>query len=82
MAFNIAKEKKKNSNIMHYYVFILQLKEALSDAQKNASLLTEYHALYELQRKRLEKQVVMLTDEKELWSTAAYSLALKVKMFY
>jgi hypothetical protein len=44
--------------------------------------LTEYHALYELQRKRLEKQVVMLTDEKELWSTAAYSLALKVKMFY
>jgi hypothetical protein len=24
----------------------------------------------------------MLTDEKELWSTAAYSLALKVKMFY
>ena len=54
------------------------LKEALSDAQKNASLLTEYHALYELQRKRLEKQVVMLTDEKELWSTAAYSLALKV----
>ena len=60
----------------------MQLKEALSDAQKNASLLTEYHALYELQRKRLEKQVVMLTDEKELWSTAAYSLALKVKMCY
>ncbi|XP_052091532.1 axonemal dynein light chain domain-containing protein 1-like isoform X2 [Mytilus californianus] len=54
------------------------LKEALSEAQKNASLLSEYHGLYELQRKRLEKQVSMLTDERELWSNAAYSLALKV----
>lgn len=54
------------------------LKEALSEAQKNASLLSEYHGLYELQRRRLEKQVSMLTDERELWSNAAYSLALKV----
>ncbi|XP_071115667.1 axonemal dynein light chain domain-containing protein 1-like [Haliotis cracherodii] len=54
------------------------LKTALGDAQKNASLLAEYHDLYELQRRRLERQVFMLSDERELWSTAAYSLALKV----
>ncbi|ELU17826.1 hypothetical protein CAPTEDRAFT_221957 [Capitella teleta] len=54
------------------------LKSALSESQKNASLLTEYHALYELQRKRLEKQVSLLAGEKEVWSSAAYSLALKV----
>ncbi len=55
-----------------------QLKAALRDAQKNSSLLAEYHDLYELQRKRLEKQVSVLSDEKELWSSTAYALALKV----
>ncbi|XP_062611821.1 axonemal dynein light chain domain-containing protein 1-like isoform X3 [Saccostrea cucullata] len=54
------------------------LKTALSEAQKNASLLAEYHDLYELQRKRLETSVNLLTEERELWSNAAYSLALKV----
>lgn len=54
------------------------LKTALSEAQKNASLLAEYHDLYELQRKRLETSVHLLTEERELWSNAAYSLALKV----
>ena len=51
---------------------------ALAESQKNASLLAEYHDLYELQRKRLETQVFMLAEEKDVWSTAAYSLALKV----
>lgn len=54
------------------------LKAALNEAHKNASLLTEYHELYELQRKRLETQVAMLTDEREIWSTSAYCLAMKV----
>lgn len=57
----------------------MQLKTALAESQKNAGLLAEYHMLYELQRKRLEKQVGMLAEEKEIWSTAAYSLALKVR---
>ena len=55
-----------------------QLKAALNESRKNASLLAEYHALYELQRKRLEKQASMMAGEKEIWSSAAYSLALKV----
>ena len=41
-------------------------------------MLAEYHDLYELQRKRLEFVVAQLTNEKELWSVAAYCLALKV----
>ena len=55
-----------------------QLEKALGDAQKNASLLEEYHELYELQRKRLEKSILLLTDEREVWTKAAYSIALKV----
>ena len=43
------------------------------------SLLSEYHELYELQRKRLETQVTNLAVERELWSAAAYNLALKVR---
>ncbi|KAL3870210.1 hypothetical protein ACJMK2_038289, partial [Sinanodonta woodiana] len=54
------------------------LKFALKEAEKNASLLAEYHELYELQRKRLEGQVFILTDEREIWSNAAYCLAMKV----
>lgn len=54
------------------------LKSALAESQKNAGLLAEYHELYELQRRRLEGQLASLGTEKEIWSTAAYSLALKV----
>ncbi|XP_078605454.1 axonemal dynein light chain domain-containing protein 1-like isoform X2 [Branchiostoma floridae x Branchiostoma japonicum] len=51
---------------------------ALTESEKNASLLSEYHDLYELQRRRLETHVIQLSEERELWSTAAYNLALKV----
>ena len=36
-----------------------ELNEALRESEKNASLLAEYHELYELQRKRLEFQICM-----------------------
>ena len=42
------------------------------------SLLAEYHALYELQRKRLEDQVSNLTFERDLWQQASYDLAQRV----
>ncbi|CAF1214104.1 unnamed protein product [Rotaria sordida] len=54
------------------------LQTALTDSQKNASLLTEYHELYDLQRKRLEKQIIVIASEKELWRGAAHTIALKV----
>ena len=62
----------------NYVLLCLQLRAALAESGKNSSLLAEYHDLYELQRNRLEKNVKILSDEKEIWSTAAYSLALKV----
>lgn len=55
-----------------------ELKEALADSKKNADLMSEYHDLYELQRKRMEKDMTVLYGEKETWSQAAFSLALKV----
>ncbi|CAF3964124.1 unnamed protein product [Rotaria sp. Silwood2] len=54
------------------------LQTALTESQKNASLLTEYHELYDLQRKRLEKQINVIASEKELWRGAAHTIALKV----
>ncbi|CAF3331691.1 unnamed protein product [Rotaria socialis] len=54
------------------------LQQALTESQKNASLLTEYHELYDLQRKRLEKQISLIASEKELWRGAAHTIALKV----
>ncbi|CAF4449851.1 unnamed protein product, partial [Rotaria sp. Silwood2] len=53
------------------------LQTALTESQKNASLLTEYHELYDLQRKRLEKQINVIASEKELWRGAAHTIALK-----
>lgn len=44
----------------------------------SSSLLEEYRDLYELQRRRLEEQVLLLAQERDIWSSAAYDLALKV----
>ncbi|KFQ28385.1 Axonemal dynein light chain domain-containing protein 1, partial [Merops nubicus] len=55
-----------------------ELAAAMQEDKENAKLLEEYHALYELQRKRLEGQVLLLAQERDLWSSAAYDLALKI----
>ncbi|KAG8548088.1 hypothetical protein GDO81_026739, partial [Engystomops pustulosus] len=55
-----------------------ELAKALNNAKKNANLLEEYRELYELQRSRLEKQLLHLTEERDLWSSATYRLARKV----
>uniref|UniRef100_A0A803TEI6 Axonemal dynein light chain domain containing 1 n=1 Tax=Anolis carolinensis TaxID=28377 RepID=A0A803TEI6_ANOCA len=54
-----------------------ELSKAILDSEMNANFLDEYRQLYELQRRRLEAQIQQLTHEKELWSSAAYDLALK-----
>lgn len=43
-----------------------------------SSTVQEFHELYEMQRRRLENQVVRLTEERDLWSKVTYSLTLKV----
>uniref|UniRef100_A0A8C7E593 Axonemal dynein light chain domain containing 1 n=1 Tax=Naja naja TaxID=35670 RepID=A0A8C7E593_NAJNA len=55
-----------------------ELARAVKESEMNANLLDEYRELYELQRARLEAQIHQLTLEKELWSNAAYDIALKV----
>ncbi|XP_074858847.1 axonemal dynein light chain domain-containing protein 1 [Carettochelys insculpta] len=55
-----------------------ELADAVRDAELNANLVEDYRELYELQRARLEAQLLQLTQEKEIWSSAAYDLAMKV----
>ncbi|NXX58455.1 AXDN1 protein, partial [Scopus umbretta] len=55
-----------------------ELATAMQEAKANANLLEEYRELYELQRRRLEKQVLLLAQERDVWSSAAYDLALKI----
>ena len=59
-----------------------ELSQALSESEKNAGLLAEYHELYELQRRRLEGVTLKISSEKELWQQTAYDLALKVASEY
>ncbi|KFP21303.1 Axonemal dynein light chain domain-containing protein 1, partial [Egretta garzetta] len=55
-----------------------ELAAAMQEAKVNANLLEEYRDLYELQRRRLEEQVLLLAQERDIWSSAAYDLALKI----
>ncbi len=40
--------------------------------------MKEYHEVYELQRRRLEKTIETITEEREIWIKASYSIATKV----
>ncbi|KFP01622.1 Axonemal dynein light chain domain-containing protein 1, partial [Calypte anna] len=55
-----------------------ELAAAILEAEAKADLLKEYRDLYELQRRRLEEQVVLLAQERDIWTSAAYGLALKI----
>lgn len=44
----------------------------------SSSLLEEYRELYELQRRRLEQQILLLAQERDIWISAACDLAMKV----
>lgn len=54
------------------------LAQALLEAEKNAKLVEEYHDLYTLQRGRMENDIKQLMEERDIWSSATYELALKV----
>ncbi|NXN75153.1 AXDN1 protein, partial [Himantopus himantopus] len=55
-----------------------ELAAAMQEAKANVNLLEEYRELYELQRRRLEEQVLLLAQERDIWSAAVYDLALKI----
>ncbi|NWI24722.1 AXDN1 protein, partial [Sula dactylatra] len=55
-----------------------ELATAMQETKANTNLLEEYRELYELQRRRLEEQVRLLAQERDVWSSAACDLALKI----
>ncbi|KAF3690727.1 Axonemal dynein light chain domain-containing protein 1 [Channa argus] len=55
-----------------------QLAEALNQTLTNADVLQGYHELYELQRNRLEAQLLQMIEERDYWSQHTLCLALKV----
>ncbi|XP_041647909.1 axonemal dynein light chain domain-containing protein 1 isoform X2 [Cheilinus undulatus] len=55
-----------------------QLAGALNQTNTSADVVQGYHELYELQRTRLEAQVLQMTEERDCWSHLTFCLALKV----
>ncbi|XP_042729840.1 axonemal dynein light chain domain-containing protein 1 [Lagopus leucura] len=55
-----------------------ELAAAMQEAEANANLLEQYRELYELQRRRLEDQVLVVSQERDIWSSAACNLALMI----
>ncbi|KAG7230613.1 hypothetical protein INR49_025330 [Caranx melampygus] len=55
-----------------------QLAEALEQTHTNSDVVQGYHELYELQRGRLESQLLQMTEERDCWSQRTVCLALKV----
>lgn len=45
-----------------------ELAQALSQSQNNAEVVERYHELYELQRSRLNTQMLQMAQERDLWS--------------
>ncbi|GAA6235312.1 axonemal dynein light chain domain-containing protein 1 isoform X1 [Lates japonicus] len=74
------------SKIRDHDVFVSQqaehahrhLTEALNQTHTNSDVVQGYHELYELQRGRLEAQLLQIMDERDCWSQLTFCLALKV----
>ncbi|XP_032382037.1 axonemal dynein light chain domain-containing protein 1 isoform X2 [Etheostoma spectabile] len=56
----------------------LQLAGELEQTHTNSHVVQGYHELYELQRGRLEAQLLQMTEERDGWSKLTFCLALKV----
>ncbi|XP_070765582.1 axonemal dynein light chain domain-containing protein 1 [Enoplosus armatus] len=55
-----------------------QLAGDLDQTHTNTDVVKGYHELYELQRGRLEAQLLQMTEERDYWSQLTFCLALKV----
>ncbi|KAK1896799.1 Axonemal dynein light chain domain containing protein 1 [Dissostichus eleginoides] len=55
-----------------------QLAGALEQTNINSDVVQGYHELYDLQRGRLEAQLLQMTEERDCWSQITFCLALKV----
>ncbi|XP_035504357.2 axonemal dynein light chain domain-containing protein 1 isoform X2 [Scophthalmus maximus] len=74
------------SNIRDHDAFVCQqaehahrkLAEALDQTHTDSDVVQGYHELYELQRGRLEAQLLQMTEERDCWSQLTFCFALKV----
>nr|XP_019954094.1 PREDICTED: axonemal dynein light chain domain-containing protein 1 isoform X2 [Paralichthys olivaceus] len=55
-----------------------QLAEELDQSHTNSGVVQGYHELYELQRGRLEAQLLQMTEERDSWSQLTLCFALKM----
>ncbi|XP_010732805.3 axonemal dynein light chain domain-containing protein 1 isoform X1 [Larimichthys crocea] len=55
-----------------------QLAGALEQTHTTSDVAQGYHELYELQRSRLEAQLLQMTEERDYWSQVTFCLAFKV----
>ncbi|XP_033937607.1 axonemal dynein light chain domain-containing protein 1 isoform X2 [Pseudochaenichthys georgianus] len=55
-----------------------QLAGALEQTNINSDVVQGYHELYDLQRGRLEAQLLQMMEERDCWSQITFCLALKV----
>ncbi|KFO85325.1 Axonemal dynein light chain domain-containing protein 1, partial [Buceros rhinoceros silvestris] len=55
-----------------------ELSAAVQEEKANADRWEEYQEWYKLQKKRLEEQVLVIAQERDVWSSAVSDLALKI----
>uniref|UniRef100_A0AAV2KNA9 Axonemal dynein light chain domain-containing protein 1 n=1 Tax=Knipowitschia caucasica TaxID=637954 RepID=A0AAV2KNA9_KNICA len=55
-----------------------ELDQALSQSQDNSEVVQRYHDLYELQRDRLNAELLHMSEERDFWRNFTQRLALKV----
>ncbi|KAG7513581.1 hypothetical protein JOB18_011935 [Solea senegalensis] len=55
-----------------------KLADALDQTHTSSDVVQSYHQLYEMQRGRLEAQLLQMTEERDTWSQLTFCLALKV----
>ncbi|XP_026179535.1 axonemal dynein light chain domain-containing protein 1 [Mastacembelus armatus] len=55
-----------------------QLAESLDQTHTNSDVVQGYHELYELERGRLEAQLLQMAEERDCWSQLTFCLGLKV----
>uniref|UniRef100_A0A8V0Y7C5 Axonemal dynein light chain domain containing 1 n=1 Tax=Gallus gallus TaxID=9031 RepID=A0A8V0Y7C5_CHICK len=63
--------------LLYFKECVAQLSRELCEVREH-DFAFEYRELYELQRRRLEDQVLAVAQERDIWSSAACDLALKI----
>lgn len=69
---------RPETNIFLSFYFFLNPVFLLNSSWSFLSVVQGYHELYELQRSRLEAQLLQMTEQRDKWKDLTLGLALKV----